>query len=148
MPPAARRFIKTALLALVTGVVMGSGMLIYQALTLQGLARAWVTVHTHLLTVGFLLNMVMGVAYWMFPRPSGRPEERLANATWACLNGGLLLRFASEPFLYAPGGMAFQVGAAAAGVLQGAAAIMFVVGVWARVMSPRARLERRGRFDA
>jgi hypothetical protein len=127
----------------VLGVLLGSGMLIHQALTLQGAPYPLVVVHTHLLTVGFLVNMVMGVAYWLFPRPSGRPEQRLASAAYGCLNGGLVLRFATEPFLLAPGGPWFQAGAALAGLLQGLAALLFLAGVWGRVMSPRERLEQR-----
>lgn len=41
--------------------------------------RLFITAHVHLLLVGFMLMLVMGVATWMFPRPAGedrryRPE--------------------------------------------------------------------------
>ena len=36
-----------------------------------GLAGVLAPTHGHLGTVGFMLSMVMGVAFWMMPRPGG-----------------------------------------------------------------------------
>ncbi len=148
MPRSSRWFIKTALLSLVAGVLLGSGMLVYQALTLLAPPYPLVVIHTHVLTVGFLVNMVAGVAYWMFPRPSGRPQERLGTAVYACLNGGLLLRFVTEPLLLDPSGVVIRTGSALSGLLQAAAVLLLLAGLWGRVMSPRQRLEQHGRGES
>jgi len=57
--------------------------------------------HVHAGLVGFFLNMVLGVAYWMMPRPGQLKQPRLELATLLLLNGGLLLRLALEPFYLA-----------------------------------------------
>ncbi len=93
MPLVARVFLRTALLMLVAGIGIGAA----------GLAEpAWMThersvTHTHLLLVGWLINMVIGVAWWMFPRlPGTVAPVPWVFAGWAALNGGLLLRVALD----------------------------------------------------
>ncbi|MCZ7546968.1 MAG: cbb3-type cytochrome c oxidase subunit I [Anaerolineae bacterium] len=92
----------------------------------------------HLLTVGWLTQLIIGVAYWMFPKYSkARPRgsERLGWATYALLNLGLALRAAGEPLMAAqPGANAGWLLAASA-VLQMLAAWAFVANTWARVKS-------------
>src|SRR3954454_476837 len=56
--------------------------------------------HLHLLVVGWLTEVIFGVAYWMFPRYSPdrpRGNDRLGWAAFVLLNTGLLLRVAAEP---------------------------------------------------
>ena len=65
--------------------------------------HVFITVHNHLIVVGFFLMIVMGVAYWMFPRQAGTtPREAardpLAWAGYVSLNTGLLMRAFVEPF--------------------------------------------------
>lgn len=52
---------------------------------------------THLFTLGFLTQMIIAVAVWMFPRSKkawSRPVgERIAGLIFICLNLGLLLRY-------------------------------------------------------
>ena len=55
--------------------------------------------YLHLFTVGWLSNLIFGVAHWMFPRASAeqpRGDVRLAWAGWGLLNAGLLLRVMGE----------------------------------------------------
>ncbi len=89
MPLVARVFMRTSLLMLVAGIGIGAA----------GVAeRAWRThersvTHTHLLLVGSLITMVIGVAWWMFPRvPDTVPRAPWVFAGRAVLNGGLPLR--------------------------------------------------------
>ncbi len=53
----------------------------------------WLPVHVELLLVGWLVQLVMGVAYWIFPRfgmtPLARGREGLAWLALALLNGGV-----------------------------------------------------------
>lgn len=55
--------------------------------------------YLHLFTVGWLSNLIFGVAHWMFPRASAarpRGDVRLAWAGWGLLNAGLFLRVVGE----------------------------------------------------
>jgi hypothetical protein len=93
----------------------------------------WPT-YVHLLVLGWLTQLIFGVALWMFPR---RPRETAgvhAGLGWSCywlLNLGLLLRAVGEP--------ARALGRDADAVLAGAAALqlaagwIFVILVWPRV---------------
>ncbi len=78
--------------------------------------------YLHLITVGWLSNLIFGVAHWMFPRASAerpRGDERLAWAGWALLNAGLVCRLVGESHPV-PGSLP------AAAALQ-----LFAVWVWA-----------------
>ena len=143
MPAISRLFIKAALISFLLGMLGGAALLLCKATTDQNVPLSLVIIHTHLLTVGFLVNMVIGVAYWMFPRPTAVPTRDMAATVmfWS-LNGGLVLRFLTEPFTDQPGGALLRVALGFSGVLQAVASIIFVAIIWRRVMSARARWER------
>ena len=87
--------------------------------------------HTHLATVGWLVNMVFGVALWMFPLPWGVTSERRYNRTlvgvaWIGINGGLALRFAGDILANVP----LQI---ASGVLQTGGILLCVGALWPRI---------------
>ena len=75
MPPLVRRYIKTSFAFLVLGLLLGGYLLVAQFVLGHYPSRLLVTAHVHLLLVGFMLMIVMGVATWMFPRP-GRDDAR------------------------------------------------------------------------
>ena len=54
--------------------------------------------HVHAGILGFFLSTVMGVAFWMMPRPKQLRQERLEAITFYLLNTGLLLRLIFEPW--------------------------------------------------
>ena len=79
MPSLSRWCVWCALIYLVVGMDVGSWLLIEQA---NGHSRGttWPVLHPHLLRVGFVLLMVIGVAHWMSPRvhrTRGRQRWRL-----------------------------------------------------------------------
>ena len=59
--------------------------------------------HAHLGTVGFFLSMVMGVAYWMLPRPGGIKQTKLELTTLVFLQSGMVTRVVGEPWWRATG---------------------------------------------
>jgi hypothetical protein len=87
----------------------------------------------HFITVGWLSQMIFGVANWMFPRTSRehpRGYERLGWVAFVALNTGLALRAVSEPFQsHAVGGPALAL----SGALQFLAALAWVIHIWPRV---------------
>jgi heme/copper-type cytochrome/quinol oxidase subunit 1 len=136
MPRLSRWFIKAGLfyfvLALMTGVL-------FQARTEIDLPT-WVStlnpVYIHLLAVGWITQLIIGVAYWMFPkftkeRPRG--SERLGWATFVFLNVGLILRIISEPRVTMRSEPDLGWMLVASAVLQTTAGWLFVINTWSRV---------------
>lgn len=88
--------------------------------------------YLHLLTVGWLSNLIFGVAHWMFPRASAeqpRGDVRTAWAGWSLLNTGLLLRIAGEGWP----GMTPPVLLLLSALLQLLAVWSWVIHLWPRV---------------
>jgi hypothetical protein len=91
MPLLSRFYIRTALIWLVTGTTLGGIILWNKASPVPG---AWqlLTAHITLVTWGWLLQLSLGVAYWILPRLGvERPRPQLAVVAYALLNGALLI---------------------------------------------------------
>jgi len=68
--PLVRRYIKTSFVFLLWGLLLGGWIIVAEFVAGRYPPRLFITAHVHLLLVGFMLMMVMGVATWMFPRPA------------------------------------------------------------------------------
>ena len=93
MPTVTRWVLKTAMLWV--ALAMGVGVL----LVWPGATSLPYPTYLHLLTVGWLSNLIFGVAHWMFPRATAerpRGDERFAWVGWGLLNLGLILRILGE----------------------------------------------------
>lgn len=136
MPLLARWTIKTALGHFAAALVLG---VVVAAQPILGLA-SWVTalrpVFLHLLIVGWITQLIVGVAYWMFPKQSKEKPRGSARAGWLVfilLNLGLVIRAVCEPlFTLYPDSLG-GVGLAVSALLQVAAGWLFVANTWARV---------------
>jgi hypothetical protein len=88
-------FIRAALAYLLAGFSLGALLLAGKGIALPAGLWRWLPVHFELLLVGWLVQLVMGVAYWIFPRfgltPAARGREGLAWLAFALLNGGVCL---------------------------------------------------------
>jgi hypothetical protein len=133
VPPVTRWMVRAAMLYLVAALFLGIAMQLPWGGRVPVLGVVWPT-YLHLLVVGWLSQLIFGVAYWMFPRYSAerpRGSETLGWATFGLLNAGLLLRAVAEPLRAISGrGQAVLVVAA---VLQAAAALAFAANTWPRV---------------
>jgi len=128
VPLLSRWFIRTGLLYLLVALTSS----LVQALMPSGTTIAWPT-HLHLLVVGWLTQLIFGVAYWMFPRYQsglGLRFERLGWICYGCLNLGLLLRVAAES---GPESSWQAESFVASALLQLIAGWVFVVTTWPRV---------------
>ena len=99
MPPLVRRYLKTAIVFLMVGIGLGLYLLARRELAGTWANPWWVSAHTHLILVGFVLMMILGVALWMFPRPAkedARFDPRLAEAAYWCLTVGTAARAGGE----------------------------------------------------
>jgi heme/copper-type cytochrome/quinol oxidase subunit 1 len=64
-----RRFIKTGIVFLFAGLLIGAWMLVQREL-----GGAWpgpylVSAHAHAVQLGFVMFLILGVALWLFPKP-------------------------------------------------------------------------------
>jgi heme/copper-type cytochrome/quinol oxidase subunit 1 len=139
--PLVRRYIKTSFVFLVLGLALGAYLIVAQFGVGAYPPRLVVTAHVHLLLVGFMLMIVMGVATWMFPRPSRedtryRPE--LAEAVYWVMTLSTALRAATEMLLAYTDRPALGWLIAVGGLGQVAAAMLFVANMWVRVRMPPA----------
>lgn len=133
MPTLTRWFVKSGLLCLLAGLLLAVLMQWPVIGAAPWLRAAWPT-YLHLLVVGWLTQLIFGVAYWLFPRYSAerpRGSERLGWVSFVLLNAGLLLRIAGEPRAVLGGEAATVLTASA--VAQLCAAMAFVVNTWPRI---------------
>jgi uncharacterized protein involved in response to NO len=126
MPTVTRWSIRTALVWAGLAVVAGT------LLAWPGASALPYPTYLHLLTVGWLSNLIFGVAHWMFPRGSAerpRGDVRLAWAGWGSLNAGLILRVVGEGVR----GDSPTTWLLVAAILQLAAIWLWVTHLWPRV---------------
>lgn len=147
MPALSRWCVRCALAYLMAGMAMGSWMLIVQARDGHGPGAPWGVLHAHLLLVGFLLLLIFGVAFWMFPKVAGqRPGREVGWIAFALLNAGLLLRLVAEPMSdRGRGAPAWDVLLGVSAVLPALAAVAFALAVWPRVRAVSTAPTRAGR---
>ena len=129
MPPLSRWYIKLALVYFLAALLVGA---LQALLDIPYVGPAYV----HMLVVGWITQMIFGVAYWMFPKYSPetpRGNNGTAIATFVLLNIGLLLRVIVEPLrawqpTAAPGWLL-----AVSGLFQLLAGLGFAISTWPRV---------------
>ena len=89
-----RRFIKTAIGFLAAGLLLGLYMLVRRELFGVWPGAYLISAHTHVVFVGFVMFMILGVALWLFPKPLAHdPRYRTAlvvTVYWLLLCGTLL----------------------------------------------------------
>ena len=136
MPTLSRWFIKAGLVYTVLGLLMATLVIAQPVLGLPPQLMSLRPVYLHLLMVGWVTQLIMGVAYWMFPKyskESPRGSERLGWLIFILLNLGLIIRTIGEPLavLQPESGMSWLLVVSA--VCQLAAGWMFVANTWQRV---------------
>ena len=144
MPFESRLFVKTGMIYLVLTFAAGA---VLAAMEAAGHPAPFIIAveHGHAGFVGWLVNVVIGMALWMFPLdreryPETKGRYRSNDVMWcyALLNVGLPMRVVSESWLnLADGGTAVKAALVLSGVLQFAAIAVFAAIVWSRVRQPR-----------
>ena len=146
---AVRRFIKTAIVFLMLGIVLGVYMLVRREL-----AGAWpdpylVSAHTHLLFVGFVMFLILGVALWIFPRPAKtdtRYEPRMIDAAYWLLLCGTVARVAGEILRVEMSTAWLKLLVVLGGGLQAVGLALYFWTMWTRIRPVGSRL-REGRGE-
>lgn len=138
MPFVPRLFIRTAFAWLAIGFVWAAAITLIKVADRTELRHAFITAHAHILLVGFFMNVVMGVAFWMFPRPPDRRmNEPLAVAAYGLLNFGLLIRVSFEWAQEEYHGQVYGALLGTSGVIQALGGLLFAVVIWPRVRAAR-----------
>ena len=141
MTPLVRRYVKTSFVFLIAGLALGAYIVVTQSVLGVYPPRLFITAHVHLLLVGFMLMIVMGVATWMFPRPARddvRYRPGVAETVYWVMTVATVVRAVSEICAGLSTAPALRLGIAAGGLGQLAGTALFVVNMWTRVRMPQA----------
>lgn len=137
MPPLSVWMVRAALLHLGIGFTFGALMLLDKAIQIDpDVWRLW-SIHVELTLIGWVIQLAMGVAFWIMPRFARLPNRygRRTSFAWAAfvlLNAGVLAVSAGTwwPSLDAltVAGRAAEFGAVG----------LFVAHLWPRIKPPGA----------
>jgi len=148
MPFVPRLFIRTALIWFALGLVWAAAIMLIKVTDSTELRHTFITAHTHMLLVGFFMNIVMGVAFWMFPRPQDKKmNEPLAVVAYTLLNAGLALRVGFEWAQEEYQGQVYGAILGTAGVLQALGGLLFLGVIWPRVRTVRLPPHMQGQRE-
>ncbi len=133
-----RYFIKTSIIFLIVGILTGLYMSYGKYVLNEGYSLEIASAHTHLILVGSVMMMIMGVALWFFPRPTKddkRYNHDLILAAYWVMATSTALRFISQVAL----GFSYQkwlsVSVSIFSALQVVAIILFFYSIWGRIRS-------------
>lgn len=137
MPPISRIFIKAGILFMVLSLLVASLVAAPQSLGLPTWTKALTMTHFHLFVVGWITQIIFGVALWLFPKWSKEQPRGPEWAGWLCfgaLNLGLVLRAISET-AYMAGAMNsfWSWTMTLAAILQWLSALIFALLIWPRL---------------
>lgn len=136
MPTLTRYFIKAGLIYFVVALSLAVALSARPYLRLPDMVVAFTPVYIHLLMVGWVTQLILGVVYWMFPKYSKehpRGSERLGWLAFVLLNAGLILRALGEPLAVNTPGAAGSWMLALSALFQLIAGWAVVINTWGRV---------------
>lgn len=131
MPRLSRWLVRTAFVYLVLALALGALMTSPWAVARWPRLALAAPTQLHLFVVGWITQLIAGVAYWMFPR-AGRdvpPDDPRGWWVYGGLNSGLMLRALAEPWTGSDRALVLLPISAA---LQLAAGVVLVVTLWPR----------------
>lgn len=136
MPRLTRYFIKAALIYFVLGLLIGVLLVAGSVIRVPPQVAALFPVYLHVLVVGWITQLIAGVAYWMFPKyskESPRGNERLSWGVFILINVGLVLRIIAEPLVSTQPGSSIGWLLVVSALCQLLAGWGFVFNIWTRV---------------
>jgi hypothetical protein len=93
MPRLSVYFVRAALIYLLLGFTFGGLMLANKGLMISAMLWSLLPLHIEFMFVGWMIQLTMGVAFWILPRhPRGPPrgDERLSWAALLSINVGIV----------------------------------------------------------
>ncbi len=131
-----RRYIKTSLFFFLAGLALGTWILFLQFNGSDRPVGILISAHSHLILFGFIITLIMGVAYWMFPRPAKddfRYSPSLTEINYWMITIGTIIRAGGEITLYFGGSTIAQVVMAVGAIMQLMAGVLFSWNIWTRI---------------
>ncbi|MFZ6032687.1 MULTISPECIES: cbb3-type cytochrome c oxidase subunit I [unclassified Melioribacter] len=77
-----RYFIKTSIIFLVIGIITGIYISLVKYFPIAIYSQELISAHTHIILVGSVMMMIMGVALWFFPRPEKNDKKYNPTLIW------------------------------------------------------------------
>jgi uncharacterized membrane-anchored protein len=132
MPTLSRYLIRSALLCLAVGFTLGGLILAAKGGAIDPQVWGWLPVHMTLLLNGWLVQLSLGVAYWILPRVNLRERGRRtwAWAGFAIFQVGLLLTLMAAASLWIPEAASLI---APSLILQTVGVVLFAIHAWPRI---------------
>ncbi len=141
MPQLSRLFIKTGMIFFVFSLLLLLWMALADLFPQFSQGGHWMPVFWHMLMVGWITQIIMGVSYWMFPKKSRENPYGPVWIGWLCyglLNVGLILRVVSEPWV-GSSGTAQSAAMAGSALMQWVAGLLYISLIWTRIRGRRRR---------
>lgn len=139
MPKMSVWLVRASLVHLASGAFLGALYLIWKANGWLPFIVTHLPVHEEQMLVGWMVQLVIGVAYWILPRPTDWNPERHRTTMWAVfvlLNAGVLVAaLGRDPKL--PAILIF-----AGRVMETLAVVLFALHAWNRQRPYRAQARR------
>lgn len=133
MPKISRLFIKSGIIYFFLGMILA----FVAELPFVNTGALLLPVYWHMIVVGWITQIIMGVSIWMFPRigkDRKKTETIPAHLAFWLLNSGLILRFSVEPFLLLfTTNQAVLLVVLVSAILHISAIISYLIEIWPRV---------------
>ena len=130
MPLLTRVTLRCSLGYFIAGTGLGSLLLLNKGWHFLSKPWVWLQLHMEWVLIGWMVQFVLAVAYWMFPRaglPPIRPRPELATASFVLLNLGI--GFTSLGFVWQ-----WKTAAVLPGhFLECSAILLFAIHIWPRI---------------
>ena len=96
MPPLARRYVTTAVVFLIYGLSIGLHISAALHLGLAAFRGGYVSAHTHVILIGFVVMLLAGLGLWLLPEPGSGRWRWVPGACWWLLVATVLGRSTTE----------------------------------------------------
>ncbi len=136
MPPLGRLMVRTALVWLLFGFLLGALVLANKGIEWWPALWRFRASHAHILLVGWTVQFSIGVAFWILPRLSGgsRGREGLVWLGYGALNAGVVAAFLYDLLVASVDSAIVRFLPLTAGALYVAAFVLLASQLWPRVL--------------
>ena len=131
-----RYFVKTSIIFLIVGIFTGLYMSLDKHLFYTGFSPELISAHTHIILVGSVMMMIMGVALWFFPRAEKDDKKYnpdLILVTYWIMTVSTALRFLFQVIGSFIESKYIETGISVFSIFQVLAIILFFYAMWGRI---------------
>jgi heme/copper-type cytochrome/quinol oxidase subunit 1 len=143
-----RYFIKTSIIFLVIGLLSGLFISVAKNMFNIGFSQELVSAHAHIILVGSIFMMIMGVSLWFFPKASKddtRYNPELITLTYWIITIATVVRFISQIIIAYIEIKEIRWAITVSSSFQMFAMVLFFYSMWGRIRSVGSHLrEEKG----